>query len=79
MGRIWNKIKGFFGRVGRGVKKAVGWVGQKLAPVVKPIASVVGAVASKIPHPIAQGVGKVAQVVSKGADIAQRVGNAVGT
>ena len=35
IGRFWNKVKGVFGRIGKGIKKGVGWVADKAKKVAK--------------------------------------------
>jgi hypothetical protein len=66
----------FFGKLVKGLKKVGGKVVRgikKAAPVVGKIASGVSRVASLIPHPYAQAVGKVAGVVGKAANLAQKL------
>jgi len=62
---FWSKLKSFGKKVVRGIKKA--------APVVSKIAGGVSRVASMIPHPYAQAIGRVAGIVNKGAQLAQRL------
>jgi hypothetical protein len=66
----------FFGKLISGLKKVGGKVLsgiKKAAPVVGRIASGVSRVASLIPHPYAQAIGRVAGVVGKAANLAQRL------
>jgi hypothetical protein len=66
----------FFGRLWRGIKKVasrVKRVVKRAAPVVGRIARGVSRVASFIPHPYAQAVGRVAGLVGRGAQLAQRL------
>lgn len=66
----------FFGKLLKGLKKVGSKVAsgiKKAAPVVGRIASGVSRVASLIPHPYAQAIGRVAGVVGKAANLAQKL------
>ncbi len=66
----------FFGRLVKGFKKVAKKVKRgirKAAPVVGRIARGVSRVARVIPHPYAQAIGRVAGVVGKAANLAQRL------
>jgi hypothetical protein len=65
LGKLWGGLKKVGSKVVKGIKKA--------APVVGKIASGVSRVASLIPHPYAQAIGKVAGVVGKAANLAQKL------
>ena len=66
IGRFWNKVKGVFGRIGKGIKKGVGWVADKAKKVAKTALNVT----SKAGTAIGTGVGAIAGSIIPGAGTA---------
>ena len=71
MGRLGQKIKGFFGKVGRGIKKAATYVWnnrQRIGKTIVNVAKNVAPVAGKILGSVVKGsgtIGTIANVVGK--------------
>ena len=74
MGRIGQKIKGFFKKVGRGIKKAAVWTWDKIKRVGKGIGKGIKWAAQNV-IPI---VGKVVGAITGGSSKVGKIANAVG-
>ena len=64
---LWSKVKGVFGRIGRGVKKFVAAAG---APIGAAIGSIVPGVGTAVGAAVGAGVSGVAAIF-KGSDISE--------
>ena len=67
---LWNKIKKGFAKVGRGIKKGLKWVNDKIIkPVIKPIAGVAAPILNKVIPGAGMLVKPITDVVSDGIDV----------
>ena len=85
MGRIGQKIKGFFQKVGRGIKKAAVWTWDKIKRVGKGIgkgikwaAKNVVPIATKVLGAVAGGSGKVGAIANAVGAIRNVIGGKAG-
>ena len=85
MGRVGQKIKGFFGKVGRGIKKAAtyAWnnrqrIGKGIVKGVKWVAQNVVPIASKVIGGIVSGSGTVGKIANAAGAIGGVIGGKIG-
>lgn len=70
---LWSGIKNVAGNIYSGVKSAVGWVADKVQPIVK----AVGDYAGYIPV-VGAGISGVANQINKGIDVAKGAVDTIG-
>ena len=81
MGRLGQKIKGFFGKVGRGIKKAATYVWNNRQRIGKPLVNVaknVAPVAGKILGSVVSGSGTIGTIAKAAGAIGGVLGGKVG-
>lgn len=67
---LWNKIKKGFQKIGRGIRKGLGWVNDKIIkPVLKPIAGVAAPIVDRFIPGAGAFLKPVTDVVSDGIDV----------
>ena len=75
--RLGQRLKRFFGGIGRGIRKAVGWVGDKVKKVAKGAVKLVGKAGGALGTAAGGIIGSI--VPGAGTAAGAKVGGLIGT